>query len=73
MAELADAADSKSAEVYPSWGFDPPSRHQAEPPSEASSEASQSQEMQEPLARLGCADFLVAGDRETVILVFRRE
>src|SRR5579859_2461206 len=28
MAELADAADSKSAEVYPSWGFDPPSRHQ---------------------------------------------
>jgi hypothetical protein len=27
MAELADAADSKSAEVYPSWGFDPPSRH----------------------------------------------
>ena len=29
MAELADAADSKSAEVYPSWGFDPPSRHHA--------------------------------------------
>ena len=29
MAELADAADSKSAEVYPSWGFDPPSRHQS--------------------------------------------
>src|SRR5690348_1285445 len=29
MAELADAADSKSAEVHPSWGFDPPSRHQA--------------------------------------------
>ena len=28
MAELADAADSKSAEVHPSWGFDPPSRHQ---------------------------------------------
>src|SRR5437763_18102 len=27
MAELADAADSKSAEVHPSWGFDPPSRH----------------------------------------------
>ena len=29
MAELADAADSKSAEVHPSWGFDPPSRHHA--------------------------------------------
>ena len=28
MAELADAADSKSAEVHPSWGFDSPSRHQ---------------------------------------------
>ena len=37
MAELADAADSKSAEVYPSWGFDPPSRHHAKPPLEASS------------------------------------
>ena len=31
MAELADAADSKSAEVHPSWGFDPPSRHQITP------------------------------------------
>jgi hypothetical protein len=31
MAELADAADSKSAEVHPSWGFDPPSRHHAKP------------------------------------------
>ena len=30
MAELADAADSKSAEVHPSWGFDPPSRHHAD-------------------------------------------
>src|SRR5262245_8132164 len=28
MAELADAADSKSAEVHPSWGFNSPSRHQ---------------------------------------------
>ncbi len=28
MAELADAADSKSAEGHPSWGFDSPSRHQ---------------------------------------------
>ncbi len=28
MAELADAAGSKSAEVHPSWGFDSPSRHQ---------------------------------------------
>ena len=27
MAELADAADSKSAEVHPSWGFNSPSRH----------------------------------------------
>src|SRR5437016_13660060 len=26
MAELADAAGSKSAEVHPSWGFDSPSR-----------------------------------------------
>ena len=31
MAELADAADSKSAEVYPSWGFNSPSRHQSTP------------------------------------------
>ena len=31
MAELADAADSKSAEVHPSWGFDPPSRHHLSP------------------------------------------
>src|SRR5271166_5208494 len=23
-----DESDSKSAEVHPSWGFDPPSRHQ---------------------------------------------
>src|SRR5262249_50041571 len=29
MAELADAADSKSAEVHPSWGFNSPSRHQS--------------------------------------------
>src|SRR5207302_1699795 len=28
MAELADAADSKSAEVHPSWGFNSPFRHQ---------------------------------------------
>ena len=27
MAESADAADSKSAEVHPSWGFNSPSRH----------------------------------------------
>ena len=25
---MADAADSKSAEDNPSWGFDPPLRHQ---------------------------------------------
>jgi hypothetical protein len=31
MAKLADAADSKSAEVHPSWGFNSPSRHQAIP------------------------------------------
>src|SRR5260370_19943501 len=31
MAELADAADSKSAEVHPSWGFNSPSRHQFAP------------------------------------------
>src|SRR5262249_38940173 len=31
MAELADAADSKSAEVHPSWGFNSPSRHQRLP------------------------------------------
>ena len=31
MAELADAADSKSAEVHPSWGFNSPSRHQQFP------------------------------------------
>ena len=29
MAKLADAADLKSAEVYPSWGFKSPSGHQA--------------------------------------------
>ena len=28
MAKLADAADLKSAEVYPSWGFKSPSGHQ---------------------------------------------
>ena len=31
MAELADAADSKSAEVHPSWGFNSPSRHHTHP------------------------------------------
>src|SRR5260370_17732519 len=31
MAELADGADSKSAEVPPSWGFNSPSRHQFAP------------------------------------------
>ncbi len=25
---MEDAADSKSAEVYPSWGFESPLRHQ---------------------------------------------
>ena len=28
VAELADALDSKSSDGYPSWGFDPPLRHQ---------------------------------------------
>ncbi len=28
MAKSADAADLKSAEVYPSWGFKSPSGHQ---------------------------------------------
>ena len=28
---MEDAADSKSAEVYPSWGFESPLRHQAKP------------------------------------------
>ena len=27
---MEDAADSKSAEVYPSWGFESPLRHQVE-------------------------------------------
>ena len=27
MAELADAADSKSADLHWSWGFNSPSRH----------------------------------------------
>ena len=26
---MEDAADSKSAEVYPSWGFESPLRHQS--------------------------------------------
>ena len=38
---MEDAADSKSAEVYPSWGFESPLRHQAaEAPDEGPSSCS---------------------------------